>query len=142
MLEHYKLLGISPAATSAEIRRAFRILARRYHPDVNPGKGSSDKFRQISEAYHVLSDPEARKQYDQERSVHETFSSAFDRAHQAYRKQQSAAKTTPEPRANQQAKTKDRNDFQLLFERLHQNTKLTNKTKKLEKILTRTKGIR
>jgi len=107
MLEHYKLLGISPAATSAEIRRAFRILARRYHPDVNPGKGSSDKFRQISEAYHVLSDPEARKQYDQERSVHETFSSAFDRAHQAYRKQQSAAKTTPEPRANQQAKTKD-----------------------------------
>lgn len=91
MRDHYKTLGLSPAATAAEIRRAYRILARRYHPDVNPGKSTSDLFRAISEAYEVLSDPARRKAYDQEREVHDTFSSAFDRAHTAYRKQQQAA---------------------------------------------------
>ena len=91
MQDHYKTLGLSSAATREEIRRAYRVLARRYHPDVNPGGSTAEKFRQISRAYEVLSDPEKRKQYDSEREAEETFSSAFDRAHQAYRKQQAAA---------------------------------------------------
>ena len=99
MQDHYKTLGISSAATREEIRRAYRVLARRYHPDVNPGRTTTDTFRQISTAYEVLSDPDKRRQYDDECEVQETFSSAFDRAHQAYRKQQAAVKkpsqTTP-----------------------------------------------
>jgi curved DNA-binding protein len=88
MRDHYQTLGLSSAATNAEIRRAYRILARRYHPDVNPGRHTAEQFRAIAEAYDVLSDSAKRKQYDQERELHDTFSSAFDRAHQAYRKQQ------------------------------------------------------
>jgi DnaJ-class molecular chaperone len=91
MQDHYSTLGLSSAATREEIRRAYRVLARRYHPDVNPGGTTAEKFRQISKAYEVLADPEKRKQYDSEREAEETFSSAFDRAHQAYRKQQAAA---------------------------------------------------
>ncbi|MEY4668229.1 MAG: hypothetical protein RL518_928 [Pseudomonadota bacterium] len=95
MQDHYKTLGLSSAATREEIRRAYRVLARRYHPDVNPGHSTAEKFRQISAAYEVLSDPEKRNQYDSERDLEETFSSAFDRAHQAYRKQQAAAHKRP-----------------------------------------------
>ena len=107
MQDHYKILGLSSAATREEIRRAYRVLARRYHPDVNPGNATAEKFRQISRAYEVLSDPEKRKQYDSEQETEEAFSSAFDRAHQAYRKQQSAApkgpRATPhQPSPNQQ----------------------------------------
>lgn len=104
MQDYYKTLGLSSAATREEIRRAYRILARRYHPDVNPGKGTDAKFRQISEAYEVLADPERRRQYDDERNIRDTFTSAFDKAHQAYRKQQAAvkkpsqAKPPPQPR--------------------------------------------
>lgn len=104
MRDHYRTLGLSSAASSDEIRRAYRILARRYHPDVNPGKDSEETFREIAEAYEILSDSLKRKQYDAERDVIETFSSAFDRAHQAYRKQQSSIKkpqsgpTSPKPK--------------------------------------------
>jgi curved DNA-binding protein len=104
MRDHYKTLGLSSAATNAEIRRAYRILARRYHPDVNPGRSTTEQFRWISEAYEVLSDPLQRKAYDQERDLLDTFSTAFDRAHQAYRRQQQAAHSTvkrPAPRPQQ-----------------------------------------
>ena len=104
MQDHYKTLGLSSAATREEIRRAYRVLARRYHPDVNPGKATEEKFRQISTAYEVLSDPASRKQYDDERNLHETFSSAFDKAHQAYRKQQAAVKQPSQPKARPQQK--------------------------------------
>lgn len=95
MRDHYRTLGLSSAASSEEIRRAYRILARRYHPDVNPGKDTDERFRAIAEAYEILSDSLKRKQYDAERDVIETFSSAFDRAHQAYRKQQASVKKPP-----------------------------------------------
>ena len=98
MHDYYKTLGLSSAATREEIRRAYRILARRYHPDVNPGKATDEKFRQISEAYEVLSNPEQRRQYDGERETHDTFTSAFDKAHQAYRKQQAAVKRPSQPK--------------------------------------------
>lgn len=108
MRDHYKTLGISSAATREEIRRAYRVLARRYHPDVNPGKATEEKFRQISAAYEVLSDPERRKQYDDEREVQESFSSAFDKAHQAYRKQQAAVKSASKPKPPPQQTTRPR----------------------------------
>ncbi len=101
MRDHYKTLSLSSAATNAEIRRAYRILARRYHPDVNPGKSTAEQFRAISEAYDVLSDPLKRQAYDQDRELNDTFSTAFDRAHQAYRKQQAAhaSRKKPAPQA-------------------------------------------
>lgn len=64
--DYYSLLGVSKSATEKEIKAAFRKLARKYHPDVNPGdKTAEEKFKQISEAYEVLSDAEKRKKYDQ-----------------------------------------------------------------------------
>nr|WP_217499153.1 DnaJ C-terminal domain-containing protein [Leifsonia sp. C5G2] len=58
------MLGVSRSADAKEIQRAYRKLARKYHPDVNKQPGAEDRFKEISEAYHVLSDPESRAQYD------------------------------------------------------------------------------
>lgn len=63
---YYEILGINPSATSEEIRRAYRILARRYHPDLNPGKSSEERFKIIALAYQTLSDPEKKRAYDGE----------------------------------------------------------------------------
>ncbi len=64
--DFYGVLGVSRDASQKEIKAAYRKLARKYHPDVNPGdKASEEKFKEISQAYEVLSDPEKRKKYDQ-----------------------------------------------------------------------------
>ena len=64
--DYYELLGMKKSASAEDIRRAFRKLARKYHPDVNPGdKTAEEKFKAISEANDVLSDPKKRKIYDQ-----------------------------------------------------------------------------
>lgn len=64
-IDYYKILGISKTATEKEIKSAYRKLARKYHPDLNPGnKEAETKFKEINEANEVLSDPENRKKYD------------------------------------------------------------------------------
>src|SRR5690348_176248 len=64
--DYYGALGVKKSASSEEIRKAFRKLARKYHPDVNPNdKKAEEKFKEISEANDVLSDPKKRKIYDQ-----------------------------------------------------------------------------
>jgi molecular chaperone DnaJ len=63
--DYYAILGVKKSASAEDIRKAFRKLARKYHPDVNPDKKAEEKFKELSEANDVLSDPKKRKIYDQ-----------------------------------------------------------------------------
>src|SRR3954451_13629601 len=64
-MDLYALLGLSPGATPADIKRAYRRLSRRYHPDINPGDRAAETlYRHISDAYETLADPERRRHYD------------------------------------------------------------------------------
>ena len=64
--DYYEVLGVDKNADDAAIKKAYRVLAKKYHPDMNPGdKEAEQKFKEASEAYAVLSDPEKRRQYDQ-----------------------------------------------------------------------------
>ncbi|WP_072525163.1 molecular chaperone DnaJ [Clostridium sp. Marseille-P3244] len=64
--DYYEVLGVGRDADDAAIKKAYRALAKKYHPDMNPGdKEAEKKFKEASEAYAVLSDPEKRRQYDQ-----------------------------------------------------------------------------
>jgi curved DNA-binding protein len=62
--DYYETLGVARDASADAIRRAYRNLARKHHPDVNKDSGAEDRFKDISEAYEVLRDPEKRQRYD------------------------------------------------------------------------------
>ena len=68
--DYYRVLGVSESATEAEIKKAYRGLAKKYHPDANPNNDSAtERFKEVGEAYAVLSDPEQRKKYDMMRKL-------------------------------------------------------------------------
>src|SRR6185503_12335347 len=62
--DYYKVLGVDKKASQDDIKKAYRKLARQYHPDTNKDAGAEERFKEVSEAYDVLSDPEKRKKYD------------------------------------------------------------------------------
>ena len=64
--DYYDVLGVQKGASDADIKKAYRQLAKKYHPDVNPGdKDAEAKFKEVNEAYEVLSDPDKKAKYDQ-----------------------------------------------------------------------------
>lgn len=88
--DYYTILGVDRKASPEEIRKAYRKLARMYHPDINPGdKKAEDKFKEISAAYEVLDDPEKRKRYDEfgEEGLAPGFDPEKARAYQRWQQQ-------------------------------------------------------
>src|SRR6186997_3215869 len=67
--DYYKVLGIDKKASQEDIKKAYRKLARQYHPDTNKDAGAEERFKAISEAYDTLGDPDKRKKYDRGGSV-------------------------------------------------------------------------
>ncbi|MBM5820787.1 MAG: molecular chaperone DnaJ, partial [Cyanobacteria bacterium K_DeepCast_150m_m2_101] len=65
MADYYDLLGVARDSDADTLKRAYRRLARQYHPDINKDPGAEDKFKEIGRAYEVLSDPQTRARYDQ-----------------------------------------------------------------------------
>lgn len=67
MKNYYKIMGLKSGATENEIKSAYRLLAKRFHPDVNPGNAAAaEKFAALGEAYEILSDPSKRADYDRQ----------------------------------------------------------------------------
>lgn len=71
--DYYKELGVEKTATDAEIKKAFRTLARQYHPDANSSPDAEERFKKISEAYEVLSDPDKRSKYDRVQNQYQAY---------------------------------------------------------------------
>ncbi|MEZ5503444.1 MAG: curved DNA-binding protein [Halioglobus sp.] len=63
--DYYQILGVKPDADSKDIKAAYRKLARKYHPDMNPDKGAEEKFKEVAEAYEALKDAGRRAEYDE-----------------------------------------------------------------------------
>lgn len=101
MDDHYEALGLQPDATPEEIKKAFKALALQYHPDQHPTPIAAAIFRRLNEAYKVLSDPEARKRYDELRRIRTTRRPSPGPA-------KSKAKPRPKPRPKAEPKAKPR----------------------------------
>lgn len=69
MQDHYAVLGLEPGATNKDIKTAYRQLAHALHPDANPDPAVAERFKQVTFAYDVLSNPQAREAYDRERTA-------------------------------------------------------------------------
>src|SRR5512140_1868164 len=110
-VDYYKLLGLEKTATAKDIKSAFRKLARKYHPDLNPNdKNAKSNFQQINEANEVLSDPEKRKKYDQ-------YGKDWQHAEQFEKAQQSQGPSSGSFRA-EDAGAQFEGDFSDFFESL------------------------
>ncbi|MDE0151797.1 MAG: DnaJ domain-containing protein [Bdellovibrionales bacterium] len=94
MKDYYRILNVSPASTKQAIRKSYRKLAGQFHPDKNQSAEAEEKFKQISEAYNVLSNEERRKEYDQSRKV--VHMDSFSKAHKTdYKKKAQPAPKSP-----------------------------------------------
>src|SRR6201986_3801692 len=83
-IDYYEILGVARTESGDDIKKAYRKLARKHHPDLNPNdKEAHKKFQQINEANEVLSDPDKRKKYDQ-------YGKDWQKADAFYKAQQSA----------------------------------------------------
>ncbi len=92
-IDYYKVLGVSRKATEAEIKKSYRKLARKYHPDLNPNDSAAEKkFKEINEANEVLSNPENRKKYD-EYGEHWQHAEEYEKA--KHQEQQQKSTTNP-----------------------------------------------
>jgi len=108
-LDYYKILGIGKTATPKEIKTAYRKLARKYHPDLNPNdKDAKKNFQQINEANEVLSDPEKRKKFDQHGNDWQ-HAEEYEKANQYNRQSQN-------PRGGRYSDTQSQGDFSDFFE--------------------------
>lgn len=101
--DFYEVLGVARGASQSEIQRAYRKLAREFHPDMNKDPAAGDRFKEISEAYDVLSDPEQRKRYDQ-------FGADFRRIPEGVDPQAWSANAGRGPRRRRQAQTRSSAD--------------------------------
>lgn len=77
--DFYKALEVSPVADPEEIKAAFRRLSKKHHPDANPARAAGERFKQVSEAYATLSDPDRRREYDRRRRSASTVSGSDSR---------------------------------------------------------------
>ena len=102
--DYYKILGVPKDASEKDIKQAYRKLARKYHPDVNPNKAAQEKFKEINEANEVLSDATKRKKYD-------TLGSNW----QQYEQYQSAGQQGPFQWGGGQYQTINPEDFANIF---------------------------
>ncbi|KAI8336625.1 hypothetical protein BC941DRAFT_51337 [Chlamydoabsidia padenii] len=82
-MDYYNVLGLSDTATEEDIKKAYRKLALKYHPDKNKEPGAQKKFQDISNAYQILSDPSERQKYDRERRYHESSTTSNHPQYQA-----------------------------------------------------------
>ena len=86
-MNYYQILGLTRHASTDEIRKAYRSLARKYHPDLNPSKESEENFRMITSAYDVLSDPLKRTQYNHTLDIQQSRYKNNRTAFRSYREQ-------------------------------------------------------
>ena len=83
--DYYRLLGVRPDATVLLIKKAYRKLAKQYHPDVNHSPDAADRFREITEAYDTLTDPDRRRRYDRLHGFGHATSGTDDGSSRYYR---------------------------------------------------------
>lgn len=92
--DYYAILGVNADADNKDIKRAYQTLAKKYHPDVNPGdQKAEDKFKEINEAYHAVADPAKRKKYDEVRRDYEQWRQRGERGGFEWNPQQSRTGT-------------------------------------------------